>query len=608
MILLASPFSLTVLADDEAAGEARPNILWITCEDMSPQLGCYGDPYAITPNLDRFAAEGVRYTHAFSTAGVCAPSRSTLVAGRYATTLGSQHMRSRVHFPADMSCFPGHLRDAGYYCTNNSKEDYNFAAPSGTWDESSNTAHWRRRKPGQPFFSVVNTMTTHESWNFEQRVPETHDRDAVRLPPYMPDTPIIREEFARNHDNITAMDKQFAAILEQLEQDGLADETIVFFFSDHGQGLPRGKFCLYDAGIHVPLIVRFPDKWKGLAPAAPGETSGRLVSFVDFGPTVLNLAGVQVPETIQGKPFLGLQQPAPREYIFAARDRRGGHDDLGRAVRDQRYKYIRNFKPFLPYDSPAGHWWQGQHPSWQELWRLAPTDKLNALQRRLIDTETPFPIEELFDTQADPYEGHNLADDPAHRERLLQMRTELEQWMHRTRDLALMPESEMNRQASDRSPITVGADGEAYPLDRLLETANLMREGTAALPELRARLGDSNPAMRYWAMMGLINLGEAAQPAREQIEHKLSDSSADVRLAAAQALIRAGEVQTAIPALAELLEHEHDLVRMRAVALLMNTGDAAQPLLEKIEAAGSRRGGFHYAQLCIGGMLEQMRK
>ena len=285
---------LTSAARAEDVPDRRPNILWITCEDISPNLGCYGDNYAVTPNLDRLAAQGVRYTAAFAPIGVCAPSRSTLITGIFAPALGSHHMRCQATLPADVKCFPQYLRQAGYYCTNNVKTDYNFSHDKATWDESSAKAHWRKRGKDQPFFAVFNFVTSHESQirmaeaAYQKRTAdftpqERHDPARAPIPPYHPDTPEVRKDWARYADMITYMDKQAGDVLGALVADGLEEETIVFYFSDHGAGMPRSKRWLYDSSTRVPLIVRFPRRYAALAPGGPGTTTDRLVSFVDFG-------------------------------------------------------------------------------------------------------------------------------------------------------------------------------------------------------------------------------------------------------------------------------------------------------------------------------------
>ena len=426
------------------AAAARPNILWISCEDISADLGCYGDRYAVTPNLDRFAREGVRYTHVFGIAGVCAVNRSGIITAMYPTTIGTQHMRCRGVPAPYIRCFTEYLRAAGYYCTNNVKTDYNFNPPLTAWDESSRTAHWRNRAEGQPFFAVFNLTTTHESQirtdeaTFARRTAallpnERHDPTEAVLPPYYPDTPIVRRDWARYYDLITAMDKQVAAALAELEEEGLADETIVFYWSDHGRGLPRAKRWLYDSGLHVPMIVRWPGKLKA------GTVSDELISFIDFGPTVMSLAGVDVPDYMQGRPFLGDQKAPPRDYIFAARDRMDETYDLIRAVRDKRYKYLRNYEPYKTYAQDLEY--MNEMPTMKEMRRLNAEGKLTGPQR--IFFQPTKPIEELYDTQADPHEVRNLADSPEHREVLERMRDVHERWRLETRDLGLIPESEL---------------------------------------------------------------------------------------------------------------------------------------------------------------------
>ena len=422
----------------------RPNILWISCEDISPDLGCYGDSYATSPNIDTLAAEGARYTRCFSVSGVCAPSRSAIITGMYPTTIGAMHMRSRAVPPPQVRCFPEYLRAAGYYCTNNSKTDYQFEPPFTAWDESSRQAHWRNRAKDQPFFAVFNLTVSHES---SIRMPERrrerggdrvppelrHDPDEAELPPYYPDTPVVRKDWATYHDNITAMDMQVADILRQLEEDGLAGDTIVFFWGDHGRGLPRAKRWIYDSGIHVPLMVRWPGVLE------PGSTVDDLVSFIDFGPTVLSLAGVAVPAHMQGRPFLGGQKASARDYVYAARDRMDEAYDLIRAVRDKRYKYLRNYMPEVTYAQHINY--MDEMPTMKEWRRLHAEGKLEG-PSKIFFSETK-PVEELYDTASDPHEVNNLADSPEHRDVLLQLRAEHERWRKRTKDLGLIPEPEL---------------------------------------------------------------------------------------------------------------------------------------------------------------------
>ncbi|MCH5374289.1 MAG: sulfatase, partial [Planctomycetes bacterium] len=290
-----------------AAPDQRPNILWLSCEDISPNLGCYGDPHAVTPELDRLASQGVRFSNAFVTAGVCAPCRATIISGVYQTTLGTHHMRCQATYPDAIRLFPAYVRQAGYYCTNNSKTDYQITRmPKDAWDESSGKAHWRNRPSSdQPFFAVFNYTGCHESGIADtakyQRVTKDlppshrHDPDQLVLPPYYPDTPIVREDWKRYYDVVSAMDQWAGGLLKELEEDGLADNTIVFFWSDHGVGLPRAKRWLYDSGMHIPLIVRIPERFRCGPQGRPGTVDDELVSTIDFAPTVLNLAGLEIP-------------------------------------------------------------------------------------------------------------------------------------------------------------------------------------------------------------------------------------------------------------------------------------------------------------------------
>ncbi|HVR76562.1 MAG TPA: sulfatase-like hydrolase/transferase, partial [Planctomycetota bacterium] len=325
----------------------RPNILWITCEDMGPHLGCYGSPDAVTPGLDSFAARSLRYLNVWSNAPVCAPARTAIISGLYPTSTGSEHMRSLVRLPDGFRMFPQLLRDAGYYCANNAKEDYNLEKPGQVWDDSSRRAHWRNRKPGQPFFAVFNLEITHESKIRSRPHTPVHDPAKVRLPAYHPDVPEVRRDWAQYHDNVAAMDAQAGKIIDDLEEDGLAGDTIVFFFGDHGSGMPRSKRSACDSGLRVPLLVHVPDRFLGLAPKdyAAGGTTSRLVSFVDLAPAVLSLAGVKPPAWLQGRAFLGPHEAPPARFLFGFRGRMDERIDLVRCVTDGRFVYVRNYLP-----------------------------------------------------------------------------------------------------------------------------------------------------------------------------------------------------------------------------------------------------------------------
>ena len=478
------------------SAQSRPNILWISAEDISPDLGSYGDGYARTPNLDKLASQGVRFAKAFSVAPVCAPSRSAIITGMYATSIGSHHMRSKAVPPAGVKAFPEYLRAAGYYCTNNSKTDYNFEAPPSNtppvtvWDESNRKAHWRNRAPGQPFLAVFNLIVTHESQirtgkeefakNTAGLKPEDrHDAARAVLPPYYPDTPVVRNDWARYHDLITAMDLQAAELLKQLEEDGLTENTIVFFWGDHGRGLPRAKRWLYDSGIRVPLIVRWPGQLQ------PGTVREDLVSLLDLAPTVLSLAGVPVPSHMQGQVFLGKGTAPARQYVFAHRDRMDEAYDRMRAVHDGRYEYIRNYFPGRPYAQHIDY--MEEMPTMREM-RRVHKEHFNALSpeygKVMTEAQQLFfqpekPAEELYDLGADPHEVKNLATSEAHQSQLKRLREALDQWQKETKDLGDIPEDELRErmrpggvwaQASTPKITTTGTVGVSVTVRLTCET------------------------------------------------------------------------------------------------------------------------------------------
>jgi N-sulfoglucosamine sulfohydrolase len=455
-LISAVPLAGTLVrtARSHPAPPRPPNILWLTVEDLSPKLGCYGDALANTPNLDRLAAEGARFTNVFSTAPVCSPSRATLITGMYATSIGAHQHRANDNFPSFghrpylavpppyVKAFTEYLRAAGYYCTNNAKTDYQFAPhtdprqPLTAWDDSSQTAHWRNRpRADQPFFAVFNSARTHESrvWPDPNEAPML-DPAKVVLPPYYPDTPIIRRDYARHYDNVARMDQWIGGMLRQLKADGLGENTIVFFFSDHGDGLPRAKRWLYDSGLHVPMIIRWPGHLE------PGSVNDDLLSFVDFAPTLLLLASVEIPAHMQGQAFLGPQKKPPRKYIFAARDRMDESHDMRRAVRDQRFKYIRNYFPDRPYVLPNEY--RDRMPLMQELLRLNAEGKLKGPPALMFRQRKP--VEELYDVKADPYEINNLADSPEYKDVLAEMRRLVDEWREETKDMGEIPETRLS--------------------------------------------------------------------------------------------------------------------------------------------------------------------
>lgn len=586
----------------------RPNILWLSCEDIGPHLGCYGEPHAHTPVLDALAARGVRYANAFTVAGVCAPNRSCIITGMYATTLGTHHMRSGGSgverssippVPGGVRFFPEYLREAGYYCTNNSKQDYQLQTPKGVWDESSKTAHWRNRPdPDRPFFAVFNYTGSHEG--SVNMTPEEHARRVAPLstgerrkpedmtpPPFHPDTPAVRRTWAEYHELITMLDRWAGGLLEQLEEDGLADDTIVFFWSDHGAGMPRCKRWIYDSGVHVPLLVHIPETWRRNGQAAPGTVETELVSSIDLPAAVLALAGLDIPDRMQGRPFLGVAAEPPREFVYAARDRMDERYDIIRMVRGKRYKYIRNYEPFKPYDQFMNSAEKGLIK--KEIRRL---EAENALPSGVAwVTAESKPAEELYDTQADPHEMNNLAGDPAYARVLKRMREVHTEWMEETNDLGLIPEPELVRLAErfgGRTRVLPGmAEADPEFARTLRETAVLAgRPGEGDVPELIAAMTSGHPSIRYWAAAGLGYAPGLDDAAAQTLRVGLEDESPTVRVACARALAQQDRaVEVAVGVLTAELGSEHEWVRLHAALALDAIGEKARPAVPALKKA-----------------------
>ena len=356
----------------------RPNILWISSEDHGPHMGCYGDTYATTPNVDKLAAKGMLYSHVWSCAPVCAPARTTLISGMFPPSTGGEQMRSLVPFPAGKKMYPQLLREAGYYCSNNSKEDYNLAKPGEVWTESSGKAHWKNRPTGQPFFAIFNDEHSHESKIRTRPHTAIHDPAKVRVPAYHPDTPEVRQDWAQYYDIVSEVDAVAGGRLKELEDAGLTEDTIVFYWADHGSGMPRNKRWPCNSGLQVPLVVYIPEKFKELRPPEykAGGKSDRLVSFVDFAPTMCSLVGVKPPEWMQGHAFLGKFIEAPQPFIYGFRGRMDERYDLVRSATDGRYVYLRNYMPHVSQGQHVDY--QFQTPTtavWRKLsskWQISP--------------------------------------------------------------------------------------------------------------------------------------------------------------------------------------------------------------------------------------------
>ncbi len=582
----------------------RPNILWITLEDISPDLGCYGDSFSVTPNIEALAQRSVRYTHAWSNAGMCATARATLITGIYPPSTGAQNMRSDVRLPEWMRAFPEYLRDAGYYCSNHVKTDYNWQAPESTWDRQHRDwadEGWRQRASGQPFFTVINITDTHSSQlyyrgekNWKRRVkqlpPEQiHDPAKVNVPPYYPDTPEVRGDLARYYDNISFADGLIGKILQQLKADGLAEETIVFLFSDHGRGMPRSKSWCFETSLRVPLIVHFPETYRHLAPAKAGNTLDRLVSFVDFAPTVLSLCGVEIPEHLHGSAFLGEMAGPVKRYAFAYRDRMDERYELIRAITDGRFKFIRNYYPHLPWFHDQTRNYPRLQPTYAKWHELAHAGELSGHAETYMAHSKP--REQLFDLANDPYELENLAGSPEHQQTLERLRGALQTWMVDIVDLGFMPEAQWFTRfedTGDRRPrhTIVRESSIQYPLQQIMALADSVGLNDIEVMQLQGESPESSdPATRYWAAVGLLAQASLGSEELAGLTRQLKDPIPSCRIAAAKALLTHAQQREALETLAADLGHHNLYVSLLAANALEHVGAAAYSIADRLHQA-----------------------
>ena len=596
-----TPFIIVPCMLSSVAMSEQPNIVWISCEDISPHLGCYGDPHAITPNLDKLAQEGTRYTNAFTTAGVCAPCRSAIITGMYQNSIGTHHMRCNATLPTWLKPFPVYLREAGYYCTNNSKTDYQFSKPAKKeiWDICGAKGHWKNRpQKSQPFFAVFNFTGCHESGIAseskyksvtEDLLPSQRQnpKELTTLPPYYPDTTITREDWKRNYELITAMDAWAGDLIQQLKDAGEYDNTIIIYWSDHGVGLPRAKRWLYDSGTHIPLIIRVPAKFQKSLDISSLATDNQLISAVDFAPTVLNIAGIDPPSYLQGRAFLGLHLSPPRKFVYGARDRMDERYDIIRTVRGPQYRYIRNFEPLKPYYQYMNTPEKGA--TMQEIRKKEASGQLDPVMALFSAHEKP--VEELYDTHADPFEIHNLADDPAFSQRLSEMRHALSKWQNEIGDVGLIPEAEieiLEQDAGSRFAIlqsTTKNSSTEKRLALLVDIATSASEGPAGIPKLLDALQNEDASIRYWAATGIGNIGPADTSTLKRVLESLNDPSPSVRIAAARAVAKLGSPEKALPVLEAELQSDHQWGRLAAAIVLDEMDEEARPALPSLQQA-----------------------
>jgi arylsulfatase A-like enzyme len=531
----------------------RPNILWITSEDNSAHwLGCYGNEQASTPRLDALAREGVTFDRAYANAAVCAVARSTILTGVYAIAQGTQHMRSRYAIAPQFRPYVSYLREHGYYCTNNVKTDYNILGDDrALWDACSAQAHYRNRPAGQPFFAIFNLTETHESSLFdappkgrsqERPAAESLAPSAVDVPPIYPDIPEIRADVAAYRRVVATMDRRVGALLDELAAAGLAEETIVFYYADHGGTLPRAKRYLYDSGTRVPLIVRVPSRYRHLSPFAPWSRADELVSFVDLAPTLLSLADVEIPAHMQGRPLLGAARrpPADDAVVLLYADRFDEAYRHQRGITNGRYKVICNFTPHQPRAPQNGYPYG--IASWRALERGAREHRLEPRFARFW--EAPQPAHEWYDLAADPWEIRNLALEQPPLPEAVELQARLREELRRLRDLGFVPEPFWPEWDPQRTPYDV-VRADDFPWDRIVDLAFRAPFSTGAdVGELAAQLDDRHPVIRYWALYGCLlagpqlPLGAERDALAERLAALLEDAHAANRATAAHALAR----------------------------------------------------------------------
>ncbi len=563
--LLPLLISAVTVFSSAARGQDRPNILWLVSEDNSPFIGAYGDTLAKTPTLDAMAERGVLYENAIANAPVCAPNRATIITGIYATSLGNHNMRSRadVQFPF----FPSFLRKAGYYCTNNAKEDYNAETPEATWDESSGNAHYKNRGEGQPFFAIFNFGGTHESILHVEEVDTSTVAPAdIVLPPYHPNTPTFRERWSHYYNQMRLLDAWVADHFRQLEEAGLADDTIVFYYSDHGGAMPRGKRFLFESGVRVPLIVYAPEKWRHLMANEPGSRSEEIVAAVDLAPTVLSLAGIRPQGHMQGRAFLGEYRQDPSGWSYTFRGRMDEVIDMQRGVRSDRYIYIRNYHSFQPNGTFLDYLWR--NPAMQEWAELYKAGKLNEEQSRFFK---PPPPEYLFDIRKDPHCVNNLAGDPEFRPVLKELRQANRKHILQVHDTGFIPEGMLNAASQGTTPYQF-AHSDAYPLEKYLDVADAILDKGAvdALWTTRELLLDEDPVVQHWGLIACLTIGASANALLEQIQPLTRSETPEIRLLAMDYLAQFTSVDPRDLLKPILLGEGFDITRAQAATVLYN--------------------------------------
>jgi arylsulfatase A-like enzyme len=588
-----------LLISSTAFAQQKPNILWVTIEDTSPQfIGCYGNADAKTPVIDKLAEEGVRFTNAFSTGTVCSPSRTAIITGVKTYRTGTGNHRSKYPVPGFIKGFPFYLQQEGYYTTNNAKTDYNVAGEkefiAEAWNESSNTAGWWDRQPGQPFFAVFNFNESHQSRTmtetYDWYVKNVHNHLApgerigdedFEMPPFYRDSPEMRKQFARVYNSIKLTDKRIGELLNRLEKDKLKDSTIIFFYADHGEGMPRGKTNGINYGYRVPFIIWFPEMYKHLSPwGTAGAVCDELVDFTDLAPTLISLAGGEIPDHMHGNPMLGKNRPKPVEYLFLSSDRADNGIDMVRTVTDGKYIYSRNYMPFMPEARYIRYMEIGEIK--QQMRNDLAENKLNPLQKSLFEAR---PAEFLFDIENDMWETRNLAADPDFKRVLETMRELLETEILKSRDVMFLPEYEVGLISENTTAYDFRLNEASYPLEAIYKAASLAGfRGKDVTAKQIGLLGNPNKIVRYWAILGLRNQKSAdLKPFSKEIAKALDDSYPPVAITASAIDFELTGSKTSEEKIKKFCADDNLQISLMAINFLLYSKNK-KPFVETIQA------------------------
>ena len=591
-VCMRSFFSLLLLLTFSISAQEKPNILWIVAEDISPLFGCYDNKDAYTPFIDQLAKKSLVYKRAYSTAPICSPSRSCLASGMFATSLGSQHLRSEVKIPDSVKPLAKVFRENGYWTALRNKTDYNFSA-DGLFDFwNSTTEPWKKCPKGKPFFAFMNLGKTHEgSGNIAERANPSLARlskelkrnpDKVDLPPYFPNTPEMRRIWARYHDLISVFDMDVKNVLDNLNKDGFGENTIVFIMADHGMGLPRYKRWLYLTGLHVPLIVHIPKKFKHLSPyGTTSKNIDEITSYVNLPATALNLAGIAVPKNFQGSPILGKNAKTKHEYIFGARDRADDMYDLSRCVFDGRYLYIRHFLPHLAPMQEGYIMSDVFKESHKELHKVHKIGKDSQESQKLW---APRPFEELYDLQNDPKELNNIANKSEFKEIKTKLSSRLKQWCIDTRDSGFLTESDMHRRANENgiTPYEMMQKNDSYPIEKIFAAAEKASKPGISQKEQIELYNDKDASVRYWSVQSQIINNYRNSAAVELFKKALKDNNPTVRATAAEGIAKMGKPELAVEVFRELLKEKEPNLALYVSRCLAVSMKDVRPLEKEI--------------------------